>query len=430
MLLPSMLMALLAQGTTVDGAKVSELRFHRVHLRNGNFIDGELVRQNTKEIVLRLKSGEMGVRRDQIVKVELIKMKGIEDKPEEVARPKTPPLSAEAALPAPPPAAPRKAAPPRRPAEGAYKASAELKAKVDPILEQLGAAAQDDVAAHIRSLVEMDGDAHAYLASQLEVASKTMLPLIGTVLGRTRSPAAAPYLARLLKHENPLVRLQAIVGLASNGEASDAEAVARALKDKDEAVRAAAVDTLSSIGEADAFDVIAPLSVDPDGQTRSRALTALATLSRKHDLREALVRTLSEALQEAAVDRVPDLIGALANTKDAQACPALAAHLGSDRPEIRAAAASGLGTIGHSDSADEIEARVGREEDSKVRIALAEAAPKVKARGAMAGLAAWLDDESELVKKAAHNALRALSNTDRGLEREKWEAWIEANNKK
>ena len=163
MLLLSTLIALLAQGKTADGPTLTEHRFHRVHLRNGNFIDGELVRQSAKEIVLRLKSGEMGVRRDQIVRVELIKMKGIEEKPEEVAKPKPPPVPIESTTsPAPAPSAPKKARPP---AEGAYKASAELKARVDPLLDQLGAAAPDDVAPLARTLVEMEGDAHAYLAA-------------------------------------------------------------------------------------------------------------------------------------------------------------------------------------------------------------------------------------------------------------------------
>ena len=54
MLIPSLLLSLLAQGKNVDSATFTESRFHRVHLRNGNFIDGVLVRQNTLEIVLRL----------------------------------------------------------------------------------------------------------------------------------------------------------------------------------------------------------------------------------------------------------------------------------------------------------------------------------------------------------------------------------------
>src|SRR6185503_8075123 len=53
----------------------TDLRFYRVHLRNGNFIDGELVKDTANEVLLRLKVGEMAIRRDQIEKVEFVKMK-------------------------------------------------------------------------------------------------------------------------------------------------------------------------------------------------------------------------------------------------------------------------------------------------------------------------------------------------------------------
>ncbi|HEX7900616.1 MAG TPA: HEAT repeat domain-containing protein [Planctomycetota bacterium] len=429
MLIPSLVIALLAQGRTVDNSSAAELRFHRVHLRNGNFIDGDLVRQNAKEIVLRLKSGEMGVRRDQIVRVEMIKMRGIQDKPEEVTQPKPPPISFETPT---TPGSPRKtpAAQPRPLAEGAYKASPALKAQVDPVLESLRTAAPDEINALIQRLVDMEPEAHAYLASQLEVAPPTLVPLIGSVLSRTASTAAAPYLTRLLAHESPLVRMQAVVGLATNGEASDAGALTRVLKDKDPGVRGAAVTTLGAIGEAAAFDAIAPLCSDPDAETRGRALSTLAVLAKKYELKEELVKTLIDALNGAPESRALDVIGALAVTKDEQACPAIAAHLGSDRADVRAAAAAALGTIGSASSADDIEDRVGKEEDLKVRLALAEAAVKVKAAGAMAGIAAWLDDESELLKSAAHRALKALSGTDVGLDREKWDEWIEINGKK
>src|SRR5436190_24328669 len=57
-----------------------DLRFYRVHLRNGNVIDGELVKETANEVLLRLKVGEMTIRRDQIEKVEFVKMKSQDTK--------------------------------------------------------------------------------------------------------------------------------------------------------------------------------------------------------------------------------------------------------------------------------------------------------------------------------------------------------------
>src|SRR6185436_5678046 len=58
------------QDSDVDG-----LRFHRVHLTNGNFIDGQLVKETAASVLLRLRSGEMTIRRDMIDRVEFVKMR-------------------------------------------------------------------------------------------------------------------------------------------------------------------------------------------------------------------------------------------------------------------------------------------------------------------------------------------------------------------
>jgi HEAT repeat protein len=436
MLISCLLLCLLpqAKGPANQGpAAWTEIRFHRVHLRNGNFIDGDLVRQSAREVVLRLKSGEMGIRRDLITRVEFIKMRGIQDKPEEVEAPKAAPLGFETPMtkPAtPPPTAAKKTSTPRARAEGAYKASAEVRGKVDPLLEKLERADPEMIDPLVQELAEMEPEAHAYLASQLEVASRSLVPLIGSVLSRTKSPMAAPYLNRLLGHENPQVRKQAAAALATNGESSDASFLIPVLRDKDPEVLGAAIATLSIIGEESAFDAIAPLCLEEDREVRTQALGALSSLASKHDLKERLVRTLSETLASAPANRILDLLGALASTGDVEAAPAIAKMLDSEQVEIRKAAADGLSRIAGPDVADEIVARVGREDNAEVRVALAGAAAKAKAVDAMDELAAWLEDENGGVRKAALDALRALSRTDFGPDRAKWEEWIENNAKK
>src|SRR6185436_21134294 len=54
-------------------------RFYRVHLRNGNCVDGDLVKRTDKEVIIRLPSGEISFRNDQIEKVEFVKLKSYND---------------------------------------------------------------------------------------------------------------------------------------------------------------------------------------------------------------------------------------------------------------------------------------------------------------------------------------------------------------
>src|SRR5882672_8436923 len=58
----------------------SETTFDRVYLRNGNFIDGRVMENKPNEVLLQLKVGEMGIRRDQIDRVERLKLKSWNDK--------------------------------------------------------------------------------------------------------------------------------------------------------------------------------------------------------------------------------------------------------------------------------------------------------------------------------------------------------------
>jgi HEAT repeat protein len=409
------------------------MRFHRVHLRNGNFVDGELIRQSAREVLLRLKSGEMGIRRDLIVRVEYIKMRGIQEKPEEIESPKAAPIAFESPTPkAPPPVrttTPKTPKAPRTRAEGAYKASTELKGRVDPLLAKLERADPEMIDPIVQELVQMEPEAHAYLASQLEVAPRPLVPLIGSVLSRTKSPMAAPYLSRLLTHESPQVRKQAALGLATNGETADASYLLPALKDKDPEVLGTVIATLSIIGDESAFDAIAPLCAEEDREVRTQALGALSSLAAKHDLKEQLVRTLSEALAAAPPGRSLDVLGALVSTGQPEAGPSVARLLESDQVDIRKAAAEGLSRLAGPDVADEIVARMAREDNAEVRVALAGAAAKAKAVDGLDELAGWLEDENGGVRKAALEALRTLSKTDFGTDRQKWEEWIQSNRK-
>lgn len=58
-----------------------ETRFHRVHLANGNFIDGQMVEESNRLIVLKLKSGTFGIRKDMIDRVEHVKMRSLKESP-------------------------------------------------------------------------------------------------------------------------------------------------------------------------------------------------------------------------------------------------------------------------------------------------------------------------------------------------------------
>jgi hypothetical protein len=68
----ALLLALQDQGWT-------ETRFHRVHLRNGNFVDGHLLANEPEAVTLRVKTGELEISRDLVLKVEHMRIRSFEE---------------------------------------------------------------------------------------------------------------------------------------------------------------------------------------------------------------------------------------------------------------------------------------------------------------------------------------------------------------
>src|SRR6185503_11564542 len=64
-----------------DADQFQTIRFHRVHLRNGNVIDGNLVALTDNMATLKLSSGEMSIKRGMIEKIEYIKMRSLLERP-------------------------------------------------------------------------------------------------------------------------------------------------------------------------------------------------------------------------------------------------------------------------------------------------------------------------------------------------------------
>ncbi len=75
----------------------NEILFHRIHLKNGNLIDGQLLKDTPEGVTLKLKIGEMTIRRDQVDRVEFVKIRSIKE-PTQVIH--TPPRPHEPTVPA------------------------------------------------------------------------------------------------------------------------------------------------------------------------------------------------------------------------------------------------------------------------------------------------------------------------------------------
>src|SRR6185295_15607172 len=67
-----------------------EVRFDRVHLKNGNFIDGRIIARNDLSVTMQIVGGEITFKYGTIDRIEVVKMKDIKQKEVLIEKPKTP----------------------------------------------------------------------------------------------------------------------------------------------------------------------------------------------------------------------------------------------------------------------------------------------------------------------------------------------------
>ena len=398
-------------------APVAETRFHRVFLKNGNFIDGDLQRIEAETVVLRLKSGDLGINRDLVDRIEIVKMKAAEE-----AAPKVelPTRSAEDA---------RKAEAAETPAPRvapAYAAPAAVKAAVDPLAARLAKAAPEEVDATLRELSLLGADTHPYLASLMERSNAVTAEHLGSVLAQTRTPSTVPFLRRLVKHPAPQVRAVAAQALASNGGAAEVPALAELFKDANAQVRATAAAAVIELDAVGGFKALCGLVPDPERSVRAPVHGALTALSKIPEVKAAFGDALDAALAQAPPPVKADAALALARARVTGAAGRLRPLLGDAATEVRIAAATALGELGGEEAAEAVAGRMDLEGDPAVRISLSQAAESLGAKPAIPSLIGYLGGDRDDVLRAAHGALKSLSGKDFGRDPEKWSAWWDA----
>jgi HEAT repeat protein len=391
----------------------TEVRFHRVHLRNGNFIDGNVIADKPGEVVLMMKWGEMSIRRDQVDKVELVKMKSYNEKPIILATPKgtqAPPTNPATNTPTP-----------------AVQTPEAIKKSIDRMILKMKAAGGEKEFP-LNDLKPMGEEGAMYLASKaadvdLSIQNAIMAALIN--LGKP-GPKLAGLLEDLLTNEKASLRGLALTVLTSEGgDAERSKYIRPALRDPDAGVRIIAISSLGPVEDRDWFTDAVELFGDTNKDVRSRAISVCKRLAASNGLNDRLLAAAISNLKsadEGVRAEMATVIGVI-GIRDtwAQLAPML---LDSDA-SVRAAAAQALVTIAAPESGPDIVTAMGRETDRWCRTYLAGAAQKLRLTGAVSALIGWLGDPEKDVQNVAESALRTLTGESFGKDQGRWAAWLQ-----
>jgi HEAT repeat protein len=420
--------------------ELAETRFHRVYLKNGNFIDGALIKKTDREVVLRVKAGEMSIRLDLVDRVEFMTLRTLNQPPkEEPTRKPAAPTKPTPAVDKPPdeprrepserPAPAERLAGMRKP-EQLYVADAPVRAKVDPIVERMATGTPTDRHAGAEDLVKAGGGVAAYVASLLESVDRDVAASLVNALVRLREPQALPVMAKLTSSPSAYIREQAAVVTGATAVSESSPMLFPLLEDPEMRVRAAAVGALRTLGDARAFNKVAGLLGDPEREVRSRAAEAVTELAKRNGMEREVVPAFRAALTNAQGAARADILLALSHVREVSIWRDLADYLSDDSPEIRSAAAEGLARTGATEAAGRIITQMGREDNKKVRLALMNAVLKLTAVQAVPELVRWLEDPDADIRSAALRTLRVMTRQNLAGDRALWTEWWEKNRPK
>ncbi len=395
----------------------TESKFHRVHLRNGNFIDGQLLKDLPSEVLLKIDTGEMVIRRDQINRIEFIKMRSVNERPvvkTPVKNPVTTPGKTAEPTPLPD-----------------VKSPPDIQRKVNDVLMKYKADKNPEKGAlPTEELAALGEEAAVYLATILPKLDVALQQPAALALGTLKSPKAALVLAEQTRHQNPDVRLNAVQAIGSMGDDEKTRHLRPLLRDPDPAVRRLVINLVSSLEDRDWFDAISELCGDPVKEVRNPALSMASNLATKHDLKENFIRILVGNLGATVAGVRADSASTLGGVGKADHWTSLAPLLRDSDAGVRAATALALSNIGAVAAGPDIVAQLSLERDHWTRIYLAGACQRMKLNAAIDPLITWLSDSDTEIRSAAGVSLQGITGERFGTDLEKWQAWFERSKSK
>lgn len=404
-----------------------EIRFHRVHLKNGNFIDGDLVRQTDRDVTLKVKVGELTLRNDLIARtetgslhIELMKIRGIKEKPA-VLKPPEP--QKRPAIDTPVEPAPR-TAPVRPPVRTAKSMTGN--ADVDRILMRIKDSDPERRLEIMDQFVPLGETAAQALADSFETLDEETRGHAASALIRLGLKNALPSIKKALSSGNSSVRTYAASVLGSLGGPEDAPDLYPLLQDPDSMARTSAVAALDRLGDADAFSRVAPLCQDEDAGVRSQAIDSLFAMANRSQREDRLSTILETALERTRGEVKSDIIRAVGRTGRREMIPYLERHLTDDDPAVRAQVVITLMTLDAKEIEGTLLDRFALERDEQPRRQLAFAAEKFRIKRAVPHLIDWLEgDDQKPYKEAVVRALRQLTGQRLPQDHAAWAEWWE-----
>lgn len=396
------------------------LKTHRVHLTNGNVIDGILVESTSERIGIHIDKGT--------VWIDFVRIRAIERLSSPYVDPPPQPVHDPIPVPAPDPPQP----PP------ASLLPEEDRQSLESFLAVLDKAKPVEQRRMASKAAELGVPAGGYLAARLEALDPTGQSWVFDVLARIQHKDLMPVVRGLFSSRHEFVRARAVGLIDAREDAGTLPRIVELANDPAPSVRLAAFTALDTLGDRHTLALIAGGVADRDPQARARAAETCFRLAERYGQRRDLVRRWSDfsrplpdeskILVAAYFGRLGPPPGVPRDHPDfdvPRSVERLIRWLGDRSPEVRRACAGSLAVLEAREAVPDLLEALERELDPATQAAFALAFERLGDRRAVRPLVAMLRSPDEAVKASAAAALRKITGQPFGTNARAWEEFLD-----
>ncbi|MBI2932959.1 MAG: HEAT repeat domain-containing protein [Planctomycetes bacterium] len=398
---------------------------HRVFLRNGNVIDGQLKELTEEVAVLQWDpQTEVQIERQNLLRVEWITIHRVDDAPKRVDQPvekkHCPRCGTELRGDVCTTCVIKRARPPEPEPQ---PVSPDVSQQADQIIERIKSATNKDQA--IEDLAKAGPETLVYAASLVDQLPPDTALWVLTAITRVREMQAAPTLRKKLATiRDSEVLMTATYALSALQDTEATPEIAKLLEHSSVAVRGAAVEALGHLGDEGVLRDLCAAAVEADKTVRLKATSALVALVRKLNAEASVTITLQAVAGEAPEpqrDQVPLILAQLGVQ---EAVPLLLDYLRSEDADLRFNAVNALGDLAASDACESFRAMLEVEREPRVKAQICSTLAKLKDTASVPMLIELMaDDQDAAVRLASHRALQQLTRQAFGPEYDQWKKW-------
>ena len=397
---------------------------HRVHLRNGNFVDGVVQQMTEAEILIKWSPGAVvRLKTSEVLKVEEITIRPLSQEPKKVPIPKVDKPPVETPL----PETKDKPADVKSPADS----------DIGRLLTRLLNTPTMDWESALKQLRATGLEGAKAMIAEVHTMDPTRTNLVMAALDQIRDPKIETDLRGLLSASRADIRTSAVNILAGRATPGVLKPILALSRDPDPEVRIAVLMAAAALGDASNVDAVADMTLDHSPNVRGRAFRSAEALSARVGSDNALTarllglsgRASGAALADSALS-----LGRLAERAGdgfpAEEVRSRLRSLLSDRDAAtRGAAAYGLTGVKPAEaSADAVLEAFANERDPRAVAVMCDALGRLKIFKAIGPLIDRLESDSKEIRGAAQRGIEKISGSQEfGGDVEKWREWYQKN---